>query len=214
MGMLSVDAGMRRIDRAERAFLAGLEDSGVAPVVLAEADLGPSGAPQPAFFIDVRMLSYQEHFDGPDGRYWVGVIFGSLTAGLGWLVAIDSHANSTHTFEYEVRVYDVRGAPVVRALDSEGTFVNRYDTSVAAPLMRRTYSGELHTWIGSGTNGPGGADLERFMDEQGDELAAQMLDACGEDIAAAIRRGSDTPAPVATSGGEAPVVETAPPSAF
>lgn len=101
--------------------------------------------------MDIRLLSYQEHFEGSDGRWFVGAVPSAITA----------------------------------------------------PLLRRTYNGELHTWIASGTGGPGGADLERFMNEQGDELAGQMLDACGEDVAAAIRRGAAMPAPAITSGGEA-----------
>lgn len=214
MGMQTLQAGVRRLDHAERELLALYDRAGVADRVVASADLGPSGARDPAFVVSYRVLSYDEHFDGPDGRFWVGYVFGCITVGLGFLIAIDSHANSSHSFEFEVRVFDVRGAPMVRVPSSDGTIQNVYDTSVAAPLMRRAYSGTMHTWIGSGTGGPGGADLDRFMDEQGAEVARTMFDLSAEDVSAAIARAMATPPPVSsasagvpeapTSGGEAP----------
>jgi hypothetical protein len=188
-------AGDRRLDQAERALLVELERAQLADRVLAAADLGPRGAPQPAFLVSYRITSYVEHVEGAEPRWWVGAMLGSLTAGLGWLIAIESRVNATHTFEIEVRVFDVRGAQMLRVQERDGTFSNAYDTSVAAPLMRRTYSGTMRTWYGAGTN-PGGTDLERFMSEQGDELARTMFDMSARDVAQALHRGAAESPPV------------------
>lgn len=206
MGMQTLQAGVRRLDRAERRLLELYGASGIASRVMASADLGPQGAPDPAYVVAYRVLNYDEHFDGPDGQYWLGFVFGSITAGLGWLIAIDAHANSSHSFEFEVRVFDVRGAPMVRVTQTDGTIQNVYDTSVAAPLMRRTYTGNMHTWIAPGTGGPGGTDLDAFMDAQGDEVARVMYDLSAEDVGAAIPRSSRAASTLATSGGERPAV--------
>lgn len=177
-----------------------------------EADLGPSGAQQPAFLVSYRVLNAQSTFHGPDGLYYLGLVLGSLTAGIGWLAAIESHANFTHTFEFEVRVHDVRGAPMLRATDDDGTIINRYDTSVAAPLMRRVYENEMYTWIGSGTSGPSGPELRAHLDEQGATLAQIMYDMSIEDVVAAVRRGlAQTPPTRSQPGSEPTPDEGAPP---
>ncbi len=208
--LLAVQSGDARLDHAERHLAQLLERSGVANQVLIEADLGPQGAPEPAFLVSYRMLNFQSTSHGPDGRWLAGLIAGVMTGGLGFLIAINSHANFTHNFEFEVRVYDVRGAPVVRATEDDGTIVNRYDTSVAAPLIRRTYNHEMRTWIGAGTNGPSGADLQRHLDEQGGVLAQIMYDLSISDVVSALRRGvAQPPAQVAPSAAPA---ATAPPS--
>jgi hypothetical protein len=190
---LSPDTGIRRLDRAERELFELLDRSGMMSRTIAEADLGPAGAPDAAFYVTVNVTNYSEHFEGPDGRYWAGMMIGPITL-IGFFLMIDSHSNSQHTFDFEVRVYDVRGAGLVRTTDDRGAIVNRYDTSVSAPLLRRTYSGNMHSWIGAGTTGPTGADLETFIQAQSEEIAAIIFDAAAEDIARAIRN-APPPAP-------------------
>ncbi|GAB5549378.1 MAG: hypothetical protein SangKO_091380 [Sandaracinaceae bacterium] len=209
IALLAVQSGDARLDRAERHLVRLLGEGGAADSVLMEADLGPSGAPQPAFLVTFRVLNAQSTFHGPDGRWYLGLVLGSLTAGLGWLAAIESHMNFTHSFEFEVRVHDVRGAPMVRATDDDGTIINRYDTSVAAPLMRRIYENEMYTWIGSGTSGPSGAALRAHLDEQGAVLAQIMYDMSIEDVLGAIRRGL-AQAPPTTMANPQPSADTAP----
>lgn len=212
MALLAVDSGDARLDRAENHIVRLLERSSIANQVMMEVDLGPSGAPEPAFFVSYRIRNFQTTFHGPDGRYWAGLIFGSITAGLGWLIAIESHANFTHNVEFEVRVYDVRGAPMVRGSEDDGTIVNRYDTSVAAPILRRTYNSEMRTWIGAGTGGPSGADLQRHLDEQGAALAQIMFDLSIEDVASALRRGMAQPPPQGRSDETPPHPSPTPPT--
>ena len=209
---LSVETNSRRLDHAERDLNDMLDRAGIVARTVAEADIGPAGVPDAAFYVSVNVTSYSENFEGPDGRYWAGFIFGCITAGLGFLIAIDSHSNSSHTFEFEVRVYDVRGAPVVRSTDSTGTIVNRYDTSISAPLLRRNYSGTMHSWIGAGTGGPTGADLEAFINAESEEIASVIFDAAAEDIAHAI---STAPPPAAAPQEiipAAPLAPAAPPA--
>lgn len=213
--MLAIESGARRLDHAERDLFTLYDRSGAAEGVFAAADLGPAGAPNPAFLVSYRMLSYQEHFDGLEGRYWAGIILGPMTL-VGYLLAIDAHADWTHSFEFEVRVFDVRGASMVRVQQEDGILQNVYDTSIAAPLLRRTYSGQMRTYTSAG-GGPGGADLERFIDEQAAELAKTMFDLSAEDVMRAARRAASQPVPAApaqpaisaTSGGETVVVPTA-----
>lgn len=207
--VLSPDTGVRRLDRAERELFDRFDRSGMMSRTLAEADLGPAGAPDAGFYVTVNITNYSEHFEGPDGRYWAGFVVGSFTM-IGYLLMIDSHANSQHTFDFEVRVYDVRGAGLVRSTDERGAIVNRYDTSVAAPLLRRTYSGRMHSWIGAGTTGPTGGDLDTFVQTQAEEIADVIFDACAEDVARAIRNAPPpTPALPAVPMGTGEVMPSA-----
>ncbi len=88
-----------------------------------------------------------------------------------------------------------------------------YDTSVAAPLIRRTYNHEMRTWIGSGTNGPSGGDLQRHLDEQGAVLAQIMCDLSISDVVSALRRGvAQPPAQAAQPAAPAATAPVGPPT--
>lgn len=210
LAMQGASAGTRRFDAIEREILSLYDRNGVADRVVAAVDMGSGGVPQPAFLVSYRLMSYNEHLDGPDARWYLGLAFGSITAGLGWLIAIDSRFNSTHSFQFEVRVFDVRSAPIVRASNGDGTFRSVYDTSIQGPILRRTYSGEMHSWIGAGTGGPGGVELDRFMDEQGAEVAQIIFDQSVSDVLGAVRRAAAEPVPMTTVT-EMPVQVSNPP---
>ncbi len=179
----AIDA--RRLTRAEHDLVALYEQSGIADHVVRT----PDGASPPAYLVSYRVRSYRVHDHGPDPRFWGGIVVGGLTAGLGLLIGINSRDTSEHTYEIEVDVFDVRRATITN---------DHYDTSVGAPLMRRTYTGTMRTWVASGTSGPGGAELEAFLDAQGEEIARTMFALSVSDVRDAI--GLATP----TSGGEAP----------
>jgi hypothetical protein len=179
--------------------------AGTADRVLAGEDIGPSGSGPTTFVVSYHVTSFQEHFDGPEARFWVAYVVSCLTAGLGMLIAIDSRANFTHTYEFEVRVHDVRAAQVVRVSMPDGSFRNVYDTSSAPLVLRRTHSAELRSWIGAG-GAPSGRELDDFLRAQAEEVARTMYALSGEDVWRAITSASrvapPTAPPLVSSGGE------------
>jgi hypothetical protein len=196
------DLRFREMDAQLRELLQGLGAQ-----ILEERDVGGTPPGSGTYVLRLEVLSYAENTSFASAERALCIIFGSLTAGLGYLPCVGIHDTTTHTLELEVRLYDAAGASLER-VERNGELEVVVDTSERRPVFRRTYRVELQSSVSAWSGPPSGPEGEQFVRDQGRRLGHVAFGAVAGDLVRglSVRQEAVPPAP-------APVVVDADPQA-
>ena len=132
------------------------------------------------------------------------IVFGSLTAGLGYLACLGTRNRIDQSANLNIALYDVSGLTSTR-IERDGALVRVLDTSSLRPILRRNYTADIESGHHIIKNPSGDVALE-FARAQGSRLAQVVYAAMAPDLQRALLSNPPT-TPAAT-----PAVEQAMPA--
>ena len=215
IGSGTSSVGDARFNALEERLTELLGEAQIVIDVRRSRDLSREGISSPGFVVQYRVQSYGSSSSADAGGLAAAVIFGALTVGIGMgsIFAV-THRNEHH-FQIEVRLYRVEESRLVSVRSpTSGEHIAQYDTAGAELLWSEIRqlsirSGHCASCL------PSGADAERFLREEGRQMARVTFDETAPDLLVQMRNAlASRPAAPAlaqqavTAGGEWPELES------
>lgn len=194
MGQQALDVERARHRAFAEAFASRLAQAGF--TVIPETDAGDRVLVRGTRMLRVEIEDLLTTIDARSGAVVGCIVFGSLTAGLGYLACLGARNRIDQSANVNVALYDVSGLTSTR-IERDGALVRVLDTSALRPILRRSYTADVE----SGHHiimGPSGEDALEFARAQGARLGEVVYAAIAPDLQRALRSNppdSATPAP-------------------
>lgn len=209
MGQQALDVERARHRAFAEAFASQLARAGFS--VIPETDAGDQALEPGTRVLRLEIEDLLTTVDPRSGVTVGCIVFGSLTAGLGYLACLGARNRIDQSANVNVALYDVSGLTSTR-IERDDALVRVLDTSSLRPVLRRTYTAEVESGHHIIKNPTGEAALE-FARAQGTRLGQMVYAAIAPDLQRALRSNPPAaapPTPIAPEAAAAPVATDAP----